>query len=185
MTDPPRELTEVLSREEGRLKAFVRRWIADESDVEDVLQDVFFEFVAAQQLLEPLREAGAWLFRVARNRITDRFRRRQAERRRLPMLDLPEDVEASMLDAWLPSRDAGPDALYARRLLLEALDAALEELPAPQREAFLAHEVEGRSFKELAADTGVPLNTLLSRKRAAVLHLRTRLKPFYEESFHD
>ena len=181
MTDTHRALTEVITREEGRLRAFVRGWIADESDVEDVLQDVFFELVEAQRALAPLREWGAWMFRVARNRITDRFRKRRRE----DPFPLPPDGEEHALESWLPSPDAGPDALYARRVLLEELDAALEELPPEQRQAFLAHEVEGVGFKALAEATGVPVNTLISRKHYAVLHLRKRLRAAHQEFSHD
>jgi len=184
MTDSHREITDIISREEGRLRNFIRTWIADETDVEDVLQDVFYEFVAAQSLVEPLRQASAWMFRVARNRMTDLFRRRRTEPGRQPLFDQPLDDEDHALETWLPSPEDGPDALYTRRVLVEELDAALEELPAEQRAVFLAHEVEGRSFKELAAETGIPLNTLLSRKHYAVLHLRKRLKTIYEEFVH-
>jgi RNA polymerase sigma factor (sigma-70 family) len=181
MSEQDRRLTEVIVREESRLRNFIRKWVPEEADVEDVLQDVFFELVEAQRLMTPLREALPWMFRVARNRITDLFRRRGAESRRLPdqVRDLDDDVLA--LEEWLPARDAGPEAAYARRVLLEELDAALEELPVEQREVFVAHELEGRSFKELAEASGVPINTLLSRKHKAVLHLRKRLSTIYKE----
>ena len=179
MSEQDRQITEVIAREEARLRNFIRSWVPQEADVEDVLQDVFFELIEAQRLVTPLREAGAWMFRVARNRITDLFRKRAA-RREDPFAKLPDD-EAPALEAWLPSGDAGPDAAYARRVLLEQLDAALEELPPEQRAVFIAHELEGRSFKELSLATGVPLNTLLSRKHYAVLHLRQRLRAIYKE----
>jgi len=175
MSEQDRQLTEVIVREESRLRNFIRKWVPQEADVEDVLQDVFFELIEAQRMMAPLREAGAWLFRVARNRITDLFRRRSAEARRQdPFARLPDD-ESPALEEWLPSREAGPEAEFARRVLLEELDAAL---------VFIAHELEGRSFKELSAETGVPVNTLLSRKHYAVLHLRQRLKTIYEEYVH-
>jgi RNA polymerase sigma factor (sigma-70 family) len=181
-TDVDGRLAECVAREQSRLRHFIRRWLPEEADVEDVLQDVFYELVEAQRMVTPLRQTGAWLFRVARNRITDLFRRRRAE----AAAPRPEPgAEAGQprldLDDWLPSDDAGPEAAYARRVLLEELEAALEELPAPQRAVFLAHELEGRSFKDLAAATGVPVNTLISRKHYAVLYLRRRLRAIYEE----
>jgi len=152
--------------------------------VEDVLQDVFFELVEAQRLVTPLRETAAWMFRVARNRITDLFRRRSAERLRQAPTRGPWEDEDTPLEDWLPSPEAGPAGAYARRVLLEELDLALEELPVEQRAAFIAHELEGRSFKELSASTGVAVNTLISRKHYAVLHLRQRLRAIYEEYVH-
>jgi len=148
--------------------------------VEDVLQDVFFELVEAQRLVTPLRETAAWMYRVARNRITDLFRRRSTERSRQG----PWDDETTTLEDWLPSREAGPESAFARRVLLEELDLALEELPAGQRAVFIAHELEGRSFKELSVETGLGVNTLISRKHYAVLHLRQRLRAIYEEYVH-
>ena len=182
MSEQDRHITEVIAREESRLRNFVRKWVPEEADVEDVLQDVFFELLETQRLMTPLRQAGAWMFRVARNRITDLFRRRGADARRLdPFERIQED---GSLEEWLPSREAGPEAAFARRVLLEELDAALEELPREQRDTFIAHELEGRSFKELAAESGVPVNTLISRKHYAVLHLRRRLKTIYKEYVH-
>jgi RNA polymerase sigma factor (sigma-70 family) len=180
MSDQDREVAEIVAREQGRMRNFIRKWIADEADAEDVLQDVFYEFIEAQRLMVPLRQATAWMYRVARNRITDRFRKRQSELRRNPF-EGPLDLEAHALEEWLPSPEAGPDAAYARRILLEELDAALGELPGEQRSVFIAHELEGLSFKELSERTGIGVNTLLSRKRYAVLHLRNRLKSIYEE----
>ena len=181
MTDQDRRITDAYHRDAPRLRAFIRTWLPREEDVEDVLQDVFSELVEAQRALAPLREWGAWMFRVARNRITDRFRKRRRE----DPFPLPGDGEEHALESWLPSPDAGPDALYARRVLLEELDAALEELPPEQRQAFLAHEVEGVGFKALAEATGVPVNTLISRKHYAVLHLRKRLLAAHQEFSHD
>jgi RNA polymerase sigma factor (sigma-70 family) len=169
MTEQDRQIAETVERERGRLRNFIRRRI-DREDVEDVLQDVFFELVEAQRLMKPIEQAGAWLFRVARNRIIDRLRRKK-----------PQSADLSSLEDLLPSPDAGPEATFARRVLLEEIEAALEELPEEQRFVFVEHEIEGRSFRELAAETGVPLNTLLSRKRYAVLHLRRRLQTIYEE----
>lgn len=184
MPERERELAEVVTREQGRLKNFIRKWVVDEADVEDVLQDVFYELVEAQRLMTPLQQASAWLYRVARNRITDLFRKRRSEALRLNPFDKPLGDEAQTLEEWLPSRDAGPEADYARRVLLEELDAALDELPPEQRSVFIAHELEGLSFKELSEQTGVAVNTLLSRKHYAVLHLRRRLRAIYEEYVH-
>jgi RNA polymerase sigma factor (sigma-70 family) len=184
MSERDRELTEVVAREQGRLKNFIRKWVVEEADVEDVLQEVFYELVEAQRLMTPLRQVSAWMYRVARNRITDLFRQRRTEATRMNPFDKAPDDEALALVEWLPSSEAGPDAAYARQVLLEELDAALDELPPEQRAAFVAHELEGFSFKELSKRTGVPVNTLLSRKHYAVLHLRQRLKTIYEEYIH-
>lgn len=181
MTDRDSEITATVVRERTRLVNFIRRRIRDQDDAEDILQDVFHEFVQAYRLPAPIEQAGAWLFRAARNRIVDRFRKKKEQ----PLADLPgpEDEADSeyRLDLALPAHDAGPEALYARSLLLKALQEALDELPPNQREVFIAHELEGRSFKELAAQSGVALNTLLARKRYAVLHLRAHLQPIYDE----
>jgi RNA polymerase sigma factor (sigma-70 family) len=181
MSEQDRQITEVIVREQPRLRNFIRTWVPEEADVEDVLQEVFFELIEAQRMMTPLRQAGAWLFRVARNRITDLFRRRGAEVRRLAPLERDPDDEALALEEWLPAMEDGPEAAYARRVLMEELDAALGELPPEQRAVFIAHELEGRSFKELSAASGLPVNTLLSRKHYAVLHLRQRLRAIYEE----
>ncbi len=184
MSESEGEITDIVAREQGRLKNFIRKWVADESDVEDVLQDVFFELVEAQNLMTPIRQVGAWMYRVARNRMTDLFRKRHSEAlRHLPLPETPVE-DALSWEEWLPSGEEGPEAAYARRILLEELDAALESLPPEQRQVFIAHELEGRSFKELAEESGVPLNTLLSRKRYAVLSLRKHLKAIYEEYVH-
>jgi RNA polymerase sigma factor (sigma-70 family) len=174
----------VVERERSRLLGFIRRRVADPRDVEDVLQDVFYELVEANRLLMPIEHVTAWLFRVARNRITDLFRRLGREGSRAAEANgvVADEDERRSLEDLLPAPDAGPDALYARAVLLDELDAALDELPDEQREAFVAHEWEGRSFKELAAGTGVSVNTLLSRKRRAVLFLRERLRELYEAS---
>ena len=174
-----RRIAETVEREQGRLRSFIRRRVLDESDVEDILQEVFYELVQTYRMMKPLEQAGAWLFRVARNRIIDRFRtRRQAA----PVASTEVAEEADRFP-WedLPSPDAGPEAAYARELLLEEIDAALDELPQEQREVFVAHEFEGRSFRELAAATGVSVNTLLSRKHYAVRYLRRRLRAMYDE----
>jgi RNA polymerase sigma factor (sigma-70 family) len=174
------QISETVEQQRSRLRGFISRRVADPSDVEDILQEVFFELVEAYRLMKPVETAGAWLFRVARNRIIDRFRKKKPE----PMADLSvisEEGETLSLEEFLPSMDAGPDAAYARTVLIEELEAALEELPEEQRKVFIEHEIEGRSFKELAAETGVGINTLLSRKRYAVLHLRQRLQSLHNE----
>ena len=162
-------ILEVVERERSRLSNFIRRRVPDPRDAEDVLQDVFYELVEANRLLMPIEHVTGWLFRVARNRITDLFRARR-----------PESLADSIEDL-LPSVDAGPEELYARNVLLDELALAVDELPAEQREVFVGHELEGRSFKEMAAETGVSVNTLLSRKRYAVLALRKRLQSMYDE----
>ncbi|WP_321860334.1 RNA polymerase sigma factor [Burkholderia cenocepacia] len=181
MTDPDRDITATVMRERTRLGNFIRRRIRDPDDAEDVLQDVLHEFVQAYRLPAPIEQASAWLFRTARNRIIDRFRKKK-EQPLTDLLDADDEADSEYrLDLALPSHDAGPEALYARTLLLKALQDALDELPANQREVFIAHELDGQSFKEMAAQSGVTLNTLLARKRYAVLHLRARLQPIYDE----
>lgn len=177
MADPNRRLAETVARERGRLGSFIRRRVADPGEAEDILQDVFFELVEAWRLPEPIEQVGAWLFRVARNRIVDRFRKK----RELPLPQTDSGDDDDWLAQALPAPDGGPEAAYARALLLEAIAVALDELPARQRDVFIAHELDGRSFKDLAAETGVNLNTLLGWKRQAVLHLRARLQPLYDE----
>ncbi|WP_205194664.1 sigma-70 family RNA polymerase sigma factor [Burkholderia sp. Ax-1719] len=181
MTDRDSEITATVVRERTRLVNFIRRRIRDQDDAEDILQDVFHEFVQAYRLPAPIEQASAWLFRAARNRIVDRFRKKKEQ----PLAEFAEtgdDADSEYrLDLALPSHDAGPEAVYARSLLLKALQEALDELPTEQRDVFIAHELEGRSFKDLAAQSGVALNTLLARKRYAVLHLRARLQPVYDE----
>ena len=182
MTDEQdRRISEAMEREQSRLRNFIRRRVADEGDVEDILQDVFSELVETYRLMRPVEQVGAWLFRVARNRITDLFRKRRPEAlSREPTSAGVEGEELSWEDL-LPSPNAGPEAAYARVLVMEELDAALDELPEEQREVFVAHELDGRSFKDLAAETGLSVNTLLSRKHYAVLHLRRRLQAIHDE----
>ena len=174
-------ISEAVSRERGRLRNFIRRRVRDEADAEDILQDVFYELVETYRLMKPVEQVGAWLFRVARNRIIDLFRKRKPETLESEIAGAAAEGETPTLEDLLPSPDAGPEAAYARGVLLEELDVALDELPRGQREVFVAHELEGRSFKDLAAETGVSINTLLSRKHYAVLHLRERLGEIYEE----
>jgi RNA polymerase sigma factor (sigma-70 family) len=180
------QISEAVERERARLRNFIRKRVADRSDVEDILQEVFYELVETWRMMKPVEEVTAWLFRVARNRITDLFRGNQRKAAREvsaprfgPGTELP-GVELNWEDL-LPAPDAGPDAAYARSVLLQAVDAALEELPEEQREVFIAHEIMGYSFKEIAAQTGVGVNTLLSRKRYAVLHLRERLQAIHDD----
>jgi RNA polymerase sigma factor (sigma-70 family) len=174
-------LSEAIERERPRLRSFIRKRVADARDAEDILQEIFYELVEAYHLMKPVEQVGAWLFRVARNRITDLFRKRKRELARTEPMAVEEKSEPVILEDLLPSRDAGPEAGYARSVLVQELDAALDELPEEQRDVFIAHELEGRSFKELAAETGVSLNTLLSRKHYAVLYLRERLQDIYDE----
>jgi RNA polymerase sigma factor (sigma-70 family) len=176
-----RRIAETVEREQGRLRNFIRKRVLDESDVEDILQEVFYELVQAYRLMKPLEQVGAWLFRVARNRIIDRFRGRRQESPRADPAGGTEEAERFPWEDLLPSPDTGPEAAYTRELLLEEIDAALDELPEEQREVFVAHEFEGRSFRELAEAAGVSVNTLLSRKHYAVLYLRRRLRAIYEE----
>jgi RNA polymerase sigma factor (sigma-70 family) len=176
--DPDRDITATVRRESGRLGDFIRRRVRDPGDAEDILQDVLEEFVEAYRLPAAIEQVSAWLYRVARYRIVDRFRKKREQ----PLHDGgdPDDDDAS-LDLALPSPDGGPEAAYARSVLLNTLQQALDELPANQREVFVAHEFEGSSFKDMAARSGVPVNTLLARKRYAVLYLRSRLQPIYDE----
>jgi RNA polymerase sigma factor (sigma-70 family) len=169
-----------MEKEEPRLRNFIRNHVADRSLTEDILQEVFCELIEAYRMMKPIEQVGSWMFRVARNRIVDLFRRRKADSLSDEVYGR-EDGEAVPLEDLLPSPDEGPEAAYARAVLLEELEEALDELPEEQRAVFVAHELEGLSFKELAAETGVGVNTLLSRKRYAVLHLRDRLQSIYEE----
>ncbi|HUL94709.1 MAG TPA: sigma-70 family RNA polymerase sigma factor [Usitatibacter sp.] len=174
-----RRISAQIARERPRLASFVRRRVPDAADAEDILQDVFSELVEAYRLMQPIEHAGAWLFRVARNRIVDFFRKKRPES--LEALHAGRE-DGEVLDEWLPASDgSGPEAAFVRGVLIEELEAALAELPAAQREVFIATEIEGRTFRELAAQGGENLNTLLSRKRYAVLHLRRRLRDIYEE----
>ena len=173
-------ISEAVKREQSRLRNFIRRRVPDPRDAEDILQDVFYKLVEANRLLMPIEHVTGWLFRVARNRITDLFRKKKTESFGESRV-ADENDELLQLEELLPSPDAGPEALYARNVLLDELELALEELPAEQREVFVAQELEGRSFAEMAAETGVNVNTLLSRKRYAVLYLRERLQGIYDE----
>src|SRR5262245_41576980 len=173
-------IADVVKREQSRLRNFIRTRVADPRDAEDILQDVFYKLVEANRLLMPIDHATAWLFRVARNRITDFFRKSTPESL-ADLVVVDEDHELMPFEDLLPSPDAGPEAAYVRNLLIDELELAIDELPVEQRAVFVAHEFEGRSFKEIAAATGVSVNTLLSRKRYAVLRLRRRLQHIYDE----
>ena len=179
-TGQDRRITDTIAREQHRLRKFIRARVGDIDEAEDILQDVFCELVEATRLMKPIEHAGAWLFRVARNRITDVFRRRKPE----ISIDAPvatAEEGALVLEELLPSAGAGPEAAYARSVLLEEIEAALDDLPAEQRDVFVAHELEGRSFKELAAESGQSVNTLLARKHYAVVRLRRLLQAIHDE----
>jgi RNA polymerase sigma factor (sigma-70 family) len=180
MTEQDRQISEIVAEQRGRLRNFIRRRVPNPADAEDIVQEVFYELVEANRLLMPIEHVTGWLYRVARNRITDLFRKKKP----VPFANAAvedESGELLQIEDLLPSPGAGPEALYFRGVLLDELELALEELPHEQREVFVAHEIEGRSFKELSAESGVSVNTLLSRKRYAVLHLRERLQSIYDE----
>ncbi|NTV11204.1 MAG: RNA polymerase sigma factor [Zoogloea sp.] len=180
MARQDQEIADAVSRERSRLRNYIRQRVADPGDAEDVLQDVFQDLVEAYRLPEPIEQVGAWLYRVARNRIVDLFRKKKTEP--LPSVAGQGDEDDDFrLEDLLPSPEAGPEAAYARAVLLEEIGAAVDDLPAEQRAVFIAHELEGRSFKELAQESGVSVNTLLSRKRYAVLQLRAQLQAIHDE----
>jgi RNA polymerase sigma factor (sigma-70 family) len=181
MTEQDQKISEAIARDEPRLRDFIRRRVADQGEAEDILQDVFYELVEAYRLMKPVEQVTAWLFQVARNRIIDLFRKKKRR-----AVDTESELstrqgEALLLDELLPSPEAGPDEVYARNVLLEELEDALDELPEEQKQVFIEHELMGYSFKELSARYGVGVNTLLSRKHYAVKHLRERLRAIYEE----
>jgi RNA polymerase sigma factor (sigma-70 family) len=180
MTEQDRQIAEVIAEQRSRLRNFIRRRVPDPSDAEDIVQEVFYELVEANRLLMPIEHVTGWLFRVARNRITDLFRKKKPETFSDAAVQ-DDNGELLQIEDLLPSPDAGPEALYFHNVLLDELEIALGELPGEQREVFIAHELEGRSFKELSAKSGVSVNTLLSRKRYAVLHLRERLQSIHDE----
>ena len=180
MTEQDRQISEIIAQQRSRLRNFIRRRVPDPSDAEDIVQEVFYELVEANRLLMPIEHVTGWLFRVARNRITDLFRKKKPESFSDAAVE-GEGGEVLQIEDLLPSPDAGPEALYVRNALLDELELALDDLPEEQRDVFVAHELDGRSFKDLAAETGVSVNTLLSRKRYAVLHLRERLQSIYDE----
>ena len=180
MTEQERQIAEIVAKERPRLRNFIRRRVTDPSDVEDIVQDVFYRLVEANRLLMPIEHITGWLFSVARNRITDLFRKKRPESFSDQAIE-NEEGEMLAIEDLLPSPDDSPEALYFRNALLDELELAIEELPEEQREVFVAHELEGRSFKEMAEESGVSMNTLLSRKRYAVLALRERLQDIYNE----
>jgi RNA polymerase sigma factor (sigma-70 family) len=180
-----REIDATVRRERGRLLAFIRRRVLDAAEAEDVLQEALYELVAAYRLMQPVEQAGAWLMRVARNRIIDRFRKKKPELLADQGVEFDEDEDVGGLEDLLPSPDDGPDAVAIRQLMLERIEAALDELPPEQRDVFIAQELEGASFKELAARWNVTVSALLSRKRYAVLYLRKRLQAAYDEWLED
>jgi len=180
MSEQDRQISEVVAEQRSRLRNFIRRRVPDPADVEDIVQEVFYELVEANRLLMPIEHVTGWLYRVARNRITDLFRKKKPEAFSDAAVE-DEEGQLLLIEDLLPSPDAGPEAVYVRRMLLDELEHALAELPRDQREVFVAHELDGRSFKELSAETGVSVNTLLSRKRYAVLHLRERLQRIHDE----
>jgi RNA polymerase sigma factor (sigma-70 family) len=181
-TEQDQRISDVVKREQSRLRNFIRRRVPDPLDAEDVLQDVFYRLVEANRLLMPIEHMTGWLFRVARNRITDLFRKKEPENfSEIEAVGEDEEDEWMPFEDLLPSPEAGPEALYARSVMLDELERAVAELPKDQRDVFIAHEFDGRSFKELSAESGVSVNTLLSRKRYAVLHLRERLRRVYDE----
>ncbi len=186
MADEDAEITSVVLRERSRLRQFIRRRVASRADAEDILQDVFHDFVQVYRLSNAIEQAGAWLYRVARNRIIDRFRKQRELSAGRSAVDSEEDREASeyRLEIALPSPQDGPEAEYARSRLLTALQQAIDELPPDQRDVFVAHELDGRSFKELATRLDIPINTLLARKRYAILQLRKHLQAVYDELGH-
>lgn len=180
MSEQDRNIAGVIAEQRSRLRNFIRRRVPDPADAEDIVQEVLYELVEANRLLMPIEHLTGWLYRVARNRIIDLFRKKKEE----PFTDAAAEYENGELlrfEDLLPSPDAGPDALYMHSILVDELELALGELPDEQREVFIAHEIDGRSFKELSAETGVSVNTLLSRKRYAVLHLRERLRKIHDE----
>jgi RNA polymerase sigma factor (sigma-70 family) len=177
--DQDRRISQVVKREQSRLRNFIRRRVPDPRDAEDVLQDVFYRLVEANRLLMPIEHVTGWLFRVARNRIIDSFRKKRPES--FSDVAVADEEDELPLEDLLPAPDAGPEVLYARSVLMGEIERAIDELPEDQREVFVAHELEGRSFREMAAETGVSVNTLLSRKRYAVRHLRERLQRIYDE----
>jgi RNA polymerase sigma factor (sigma-70 family) len=176
-----RRIEAAIQHEEERLRQFIRGRVPDSELVEDILQDVFYELIVAYRFLKPVEHVGAWLFRVARNRIYDTFRKRK----RTPIVETKShhDDEPFSLEDWIPSADAGPQAAFVRSVLFDELEEAIDELPDDQRYVFIAHEVHRRSFNELSVETGLSVNTLLSRKRYAVTRLRRRLQDTYNYLF--
>lgn len=182
MTEQDRRISEVVAKQGSRLRNFIRRRVPNDADAEDLVQEVFYELVEANRLLMPIEYVTGWLFQVARNRITDLFRKKRPENFSDASVE-DEDGELLAFEDLLPSPDAGPEAAYVHHEMMNELELALAELPPDQRQVFIAHELQGKTFKELSKDSGVSINTLLSRKRYAVLHLRERLQKVHDEFF--
>lgn len=185
MAQQDQQISEAVEREESRLRNFIRKRVPDPAEAEDILQDVFYELVESVRMMKPIEQVTAWLFRVARNRITDLFRRKDRQPSSNELFAADHDDAKRVIEDLLPSPEAGPDAAYARSVLAEELDAALEELPDEQREVFVQHELMGYSFKEMSQRSGVSVNTLLSRKHYAILHLRERLRDISNEFLNE
>lgn len=184
ISEQDRQISAAVRREGGRLRRFIRRRVLDAAEADDIVQEVLYELVSAYRLLQPIEQVGAWLLRVARNRIIDRFRRRRSESRIGGPAEAAEGEEG-VLEELLPEIDSAPEGEAMRQLLLEQIEEALDELPREQREVFIAHELEGASFRELAERWGVNINTLLARKRYAIAALRERLQAAYDEWLED
>lgn len=184
MTDQNKEIAKTVEKERGRLFSFIRKRVSDPDEAEDILQDVMFQLVEAYRMMKPVEQWTAWLFRVARNKITDRYRKKKPER-----LDTAihhdEDGEALFLSDLLASDNSSTQEMYMNDLMMEEISEALEELPAEQREVFVWHEIDGKSFQQMSEETGLSINTLLSRKRYAVMFLRERLQDLYKEMFNE
>jgi len=180
MTEHDQQISDIVTTQQSRLRNFIRRRVPDPADADDIVQDVFYELVEANRLLMPIEHVTGWLYRVARNRIADFFRKKRPESFSGTGVE-DESGELLNLQDLLPSPEAGPEAVYVRNLLLDELEDAIDELPGDQRDIFIAHELEGRTFRELSEETGVNINTLLSRKRYAVLNLRERLQTVYDD----
>ena len=180
LSQQDRDIAATVRRERGRLLAYIRRWIVDAAEAEDIVQESLYELVLAYRMMQPVEQAGAWLARVARNRVIDRFRRKGARSGAVEMRSHEEDPASGLADL-LPAADSGPEAAVMRGILLAEVEAALAELPAEQREVFIAQELDGVSFRDLAQRSGVGINTLLSRKRYAVRFLRARLQAAWDD----
>jgi RNA polymerase sigma factor (sigma-70 family) len=180
MNDEDPRLSEILAEDRARLRDFIRQRVPNEADAEDLLQEVFYEAILAYRLMEPIERWSSWMFRVARNRIIDRFRSKRPAGMESASSITSVDGDRLFLEDVLPSLEAGPDAAYARSVLMEELEEAIDALPEAQREVFVAHEIEGESMNDIARRTGVSLNTVLSRKHYAVKALRRQLKTIHD-----
>jgi RNA polymerase sigma factor (sigma-70 family) len=174
MTQQDSVITDTFNKEKAKLRNFIRKSVPNAGDADDILQDVFYEFVSAYRLPEPLEQVGAWLYRVAKNRIVDRFRKQKHE----VVLTQDDDKDALWLEAILSIETETPASIFERKMLVEHVIATLNLLPAEQRQVFIAHELDGKSFKQIAAESGVAINTLLARKRYAVTFLQEQLHAY-------